>query len=105
MENLIIPANTVGSEYPNTYISIYREMVDNIIGSLTVGREDNDLMPFTEERIDMFITANAQNISNAVIEMMNDYIDDDEYEDLNNREADWVREYVYEHVNIPDNQY
>lgn len=73
---------------------LYDEMVVNITKFM---REDG----FNQQQILLFIKDNDNNIKNAVNEMYSDY----EYgmlDELKNRECDWVREYLFNHIKLPD---
>ena len=48
------------------------------VNDLTIGRSDNDLIPFTSDEIDKFIEDNNNNIEKTITIMINEYSDDNE---------------------------
>ncbi len=69
---------------------------------LTIGRDDNDLQPFSENKISDFIKRNINRIDTVIDIMITEYKNDNELEDLLNPEPDWIREYLYDHISNPD---
>lgn len=61
-----------------------------------------NLEPFTSLQVEEYLKANESKIQAAVDEMIHAYEEDGELDDLWNREADWVREFLYEKINIED---
>ncbi len=74
---------------------IYNSMISELQSRLTVGREDEDLKPFTSIQIKNFIENHESEIQEAVNEMVEAYYYDD-ITDLQNPEADWYREFLDE---------
>ncbi len=74
---------------------IYNAMISELQSRLTVGREDEDLKPFTSIQIKNFIENHQSEIQEAVNEMIEAYYYDD-ITDLQNPEADWYREFLDE---------
>lgn len=71
-----------------------------LTNDLTVGRIDNNLIPFTNNQIDNFIKDNKDNILRVIVTMINDYNHDNELETLLDPPLDWIGEYLYYFVNI-----
>jgi len=69
-----------------------------ITNDLTIGRIDNDLIPFTSDRIDTFIEDNNDNIEKVITIMINDYSNDNELELLADPLLDWIGEYLYDYI-------
>jgi hypothetical protein len=69
-----------------------------ITNDLTIGRLDNDLLPFASDQIDKFIKENSDNIEKVISIMIDEYSNDDELELLANPELDWIGEYLYDFV-------
>jgi hypothetical protein len=69
-----------------------------ITNDLTIGRSDNDLIPFTSDRIDTFIEDNNDNIEKVITIMINDYSNDNELELLVDPLLDWIGEYLYDYI-------
>lgn len=71
---------------------------DEIFSSLTIGRSDNDEVPYTFEQIKDFITINNTKINEIIYIIYLDYLNDgdlNELIDLKNLKAhSWVREYM-----------
>ena len=68
---------------------------------LTVGRKDDYLKPFSQDKIDRFIEENNDNIEIVIKNMINDYLCMfDDFDLIKNPPSlTWIREYLYEHVN------
>ena len=69
-----------------------------ITQDLTIGRNDNDLLPFTTDKINKFIEDNNDNIEKVITIMINEYRNDNELELLAEPLLDWIGEYLYEFV-------
>lgn len=69
-----------------------------ITNDLTIGRRDNDLIPFTSDKIDTFIEDNNDNIEKVITIMINEYSNDNELELLAEPLFDWIGEYLYDFV-------
>ena len=68
-----------------------------ITNDLTVGRSDNDLLPFTHDKINKFIEANNNNIEKVIKTMIDDYTNDNELDSIKDDILlDWIGEYLYE---------
>ena len=81
---------------------LYKLILEQIRADLTTGQEDQDFDPYTDEQINNFVVDNEVNIQKVISDMINAYEDDDELEDLFDPEADWIREYLYERVKVPN---
>ena len=66
-----------------------------ITNDLTIGRTDNDLIPFTSVEIDEFIENNKDNIEQVITTIINEYSNDNELELLKDPLLDWIGEYLY----------
>lgn len=85
------------------YENILRDcIIKQITMDLTIGREDNDLVSYTKEEIDRYIQENNANIELCIKEMIHDYKEDDELEELEDPLPDWITEYLYQYVNCND---
>lgn len=73
-------------------------IIEIITADLTIGKTDNDEIPFTSSQIDIFIINNKNNIEKTVEELINIYEEDGELETLLNPLYDWIREILYEYV-------
>ncbi len=86
----------------NSEMDIKKNLRDLIIiqihCDLTIGREDEEQVPFTKDQIKSFIDTNSQKIEDCINEIYNDYQKDNELDDLMNPEGDWIREYLYEYI-------
>lgn len=69
-----------------------------ITNDLTIGRNDNDLIPFTDNQINAFIQTNNDKIETVIKNIINDYAADGELELLQNPPLDWIGEYLYQVV-------
>lgn len=69
-----------------------------ITNDLTIGRTDNDLLPFTSVEIDNFIETNKYQIEKAITTIIDEYSKDNELELLKDPLFDWICEYLYEFV-------
>ena len=69
-----------------------------ITQDLTIGRNDNELLPFTSDQINKFIEDNIDNIEKVITIMINEYSDDNDLELLAEPLLDWIGEYLYEFV-------
>ncbi len=76
-------------------------MVAEIRCYLTIGMLDNEQQEYTLQQQDEFIKANHLQIETAANEMMQQYIDEDELDELDDPDNDFIREYLYEHVTMP----
>ena len=83
----------------NYFDSIYAVALTSITNNLTTGRNDQDLVPFSQEEIDVFITRNRENIEQAVKDMIFDYSSDSDTVDLlENPSCSMINEYLYEYL-------
>ena len=82
-------------DYHNILKTKIKLMITN---DLTIGRNDNDLVPFTSDEIDTFIEENNDNIEQVITNMMNEYSNDNEIELLADPLFDWIGEYLYDLV-------
>jgi hypothetical protein len=64
--------------------------------ALTIGRSDNELEPFSEDKINTFIEDHMSDILDRIHSMYNCYEEDGELEDLKNPENDWIREVLFD---------
>jgi hypothetical protein len=69
-----------------------------ITQDLTIGRNDNELLPFTTDQINKFIEDNIDNIEKVITIMINEYSNDNDLELLAEPLLDWIGEYLYEFV-------
>ena len=69
-----------------------------ITQDLTIGRNDNELLPFTSDQINKFIEDNNDNIEKVITIMINEYSNDNDLELLAEPLLDWIGEYLYEFV-------
>ena len=68
-----------------------------ITNDLTIGRSDNDLLPYTDDEIIKFIEANNNNIEKVIKTIIDDYANDNELDTINDDILlDWIGEYLYE---------
>ena len=82
-------------DYHNILETKIKLMITN---DLTIGRSDNDLLPFTSDEINTFIEDNYNNIKKVIQLMINKYRDDNEIELLADPLLDWIGEYLYDLV-------
>ena len=82
-------------DYHNILETKIKLMITN---DLTIGRSDNDLLPFTSDEINTFIEDNYNNIKKVIQIMINKYRDDNEIELLADPLLDWIGEYLYDLV-------
>ena len=77
-------------------------IVDQITADLTHWREDEEIGPaYTKEELNKFFEQNEEKINFVISLMIADYKRDDELEDLLEPCDDWIREYLYEYVDVP----
>ncbi len=69
-----------------------------ITNDLTIGRTDNNLIPFTSVEIDKFIENNKDNIEQVIATIIHEYSNDNELELLKDPLLDWIGEYLYVYV-------
>jgi hypothetical protein len=91
------------SELIEKVTTVLRKMViEQIIADLTHWREDEEIGPaYTQEELDKFFEINEEKIKFVISLMIEDYKRDDELEDLLEPCDDWIREYLYEYVDVP----
>jgi hypothetical protein len=82
-------------DYHNILKTKIKFMITN---DLTIGRNDNDLVPFTSDEINTFIEENNDNIEQVITNMINEYSNDNELELLADPLLDWIGEYLYDLV-------
>ncbi len=82
-------------DYHNILKTKIKFMITN---DLTIGRNDNDLTPFTSDEINNFIEDNNDNIEKVIQMMMDEYSNDNEIELLADPLLDWIGEYLYDLV-------
>lgn len=75
--------------------------IDEITANLTIGREDDDLIPFTNEEVLQFVTKNSKRIDKCINYIYNDYSNDNELENLLNPMNSQVREYLFDFISFP----
>lgn len=83
-------------------VNLRKIVIDEIKGYLTCFREDNDLIPFTDDEVMKFITNNTQKIDDCVNEIYNDYSNDNELHELVNPMNSQVREYLCDFISFPE---
>jgi len=81
----------------------YREIlkakiITMITNDLTIGRSDNDLIPFTNDEINKFVKNNNDNIEKVIEIIIDAYTKDGELELLNDPLFDWISEYLYDFI-------
>ncbi len=82
-------------DYHNILKTKIKFMITN---DLTIGRIDNDLIPFTSDEINKFIEDNNDNIEKVIQIMIDEYSNDNEIELLADPLLDWIGEYLYDLV-------
>jgi len=83
------------SVYHNILKTKIKLMITN---DLTIGRNDNDLVSFTNDEIDKFIEDNNDNIEQVIKNMIEDFSEYNEIELLADPLLDWIGEYLYDLV-------
>jgi hypothetical protein len=78
------------------------KIIEIIISDLTTGMRDTGRRPYTDVSLNNFIDANQTGISDTISEMINSYGIDGELEDLLTPENDWITEYLYDFITIPN---
>lgn len=79
------------------YHNILKTKIELMItNDLTIGRTDNNLIPFTSDEINKFIEDNNNNIEKVIENMINEYSNDNEIELLADPLLDWIGEYLYD---------
>lgn len=78
------------------------KIIEIIISDLTTGMKDTDRRPFTDEQINNFIDANQTGINDTISAMINAYEIDGELKDLLIPENDWITEFLYDFITIPE---
>ena len=78
-----------------TFVSIKKEFIDNLVSYFT--NEDLE-KPYSETRVNTFIDENMSNIDECINIMIDTYLkeSDEGAYDLDHREGDFVREFLYE---------
>jgi hypothetical protein len=74
-----------------------------ITNDLTIGRNDNGLLPLTSDEIHKFIEDNNNKIEKVITIMINDYSNDNEIELLADPLLDWIGEYLYDLIDTQIN--
>jgi len=82
-------------DYHNILETKIKFMITN---DLTIGRNDNGLIPFTSDEINKFIEDNNDNIEKVIQIMIDEYSNDNEIELLADPLLDWIGEYLYDLV-------
>lgn len=82
-------------DYYNILKTKIKFMIKN---DLTIGRNDNGLIPFTSNEIDKFIKDNDENIEKVITTIINEYSNDNELELLKEPLFDWIEKYLYDFV-------
>lgn len=82
----------------NYHDILLQKIIFIITNDLTIGRNDNELTPFTNTEITKFIEDNNHNIEIVIQNIINDYNNDNELESLGNPEYDWITEYLYDFI-------
>lgn len=77
---------------------IHAEIVDIIMRDLTIGRDDRGLPPLVENAITQFINENRDGIEQVITEMIRDYEEDGELDELLYPQPSWIYEYLYDVV-------
>lgn len=84
------------TKYYRKIEDIIHEIITN---DLTIGREEEDLIPFTTDEIKQFIDSNTTKIDNVIRQIITEYERDGDLDELDNPEYDWISEYLYDVVN------
>jgi hypothetical protein len=85
------------------YSILQKKIFQIITSDLTIGRQENNLIPYSYIQITEFIYSNINTINVVIKTMIYEYDDDDDLELLYNPENDWVSEYLYDFLQIPIN--
>ena len=82
----------------NIRMIIRAEIAEIIRGDLTIGRADRGLPPLVENLITQFINENRVGIEQVITEMIQDYEDDGDLDELLYPQPSWIYEYLYDVV-------
>lgn len=86
------------NQYQEYHDILKNKIVFMITNDLTIGRTDNDLVPYESDEIANFIKENNDKIEHVIENIIDDYDKDGEIELLKDPLMDWIGEYLYEHV-------
>ena len=81
------------------YDIIKSKIITMITNDLTIGMTDNNQVPYTQEQINQFIFDHNDKINKAIENMIQDYTNDNELEELTDPPFNWIGEYLYEFIN------
>jgi len=79
---------------------IKNRVIIQIRSDLITGRSDAGKDPYTGDQIDEFIEQNTNQIQDLIHAMISDYQMDGNLEALRDPENDWIRDYLYDYVNL-----
>lgn len=74
-------------------------MRKEVVAALTIGRDDEGLIPYNNKQLSRFLSEYSTYIDNASERMLEQYERDGELSELLNAEADWYREFLYSDEN------
>lgn len=83
----------------NIRMIIRAEIFEIIKNDLTIGRGDRGLPALSENEIRMFCNDNTAGIEQVITEMIQDYEEDGELDQLLYPQPFWIYEYLYDVVN------
>lgn len=78
---------------------LLKDMEEEIASVLT--DSDSQKKVYTQKQVRAFIKKNKNKLRAAVDEMFHTYKRDGELNELETRENDWIREFLYKHVTVP----
>ena len=82
----------------NIRMIIRAEIFEIIRNDLTIGRGDRGLPALSENEIRRFCNENTAGIEQVITEMIQDYEEDGELDELQYPQAMWIYEYLYDVV-------
>ena len=83
-------------------VLLRKKFEEEINNNLTNGREEQESgAPYTEEQVLSFIKKNSKKIDNIIKQMINDYQEDEELDELLEPCDDWIREYLFDDIEFP----
>jgi hypothetical protein len=83
--------------------TLKKNLYDRMVKQIRADLKENERHHRKRINFDSFIEANKENILEAVNDMYTTYEKDGELEDLEEPPNDWICEFLYDYVELPDN--
>ena len=77
---------------------LYNQIKKQIYADLTIGRTDNDKKAYSPKKINEYIEKNKSNIEKTIEDIICDFEEDNELDELIDLEDSVIREYLYDYI-------